>query len=112
MSNANPKSDRRNFQNDVLASPLPVLVDYWPSGAALQDDRAMLDESAASYAGRLNVAKLNIDENLKTPSEYHVRGIPTLMRSRTASRSRPRWCGQQSQLTVSSRTTCSAPVRY
>jgi len=39
----------------------------------------MLDESATSYAGRLSVAKLNIDENTKTPSEYHVRGIPTLM---------------------------------
>jgi thioredoxin 1 len=39
----------------------------------------MLDETATSYAGQLNVAKLNIDENLKTPSEYHVRGIPTLM---------------------------------
>ncbi len=39
----------------------------------------VLDEWADEYAGRLNIAKLNIDENPKTPSQYHVRGIPTLM---------------------------------
>jgi thioredoxin 1 len=39
----------------------------------------LLDESAKQYAGRLSVAKLNIDENQLTPHKYHVRGIPTLM---------------------------------
>jgi thioredoxin 1 len=39
----------------------------------------VLDESAKAYAGRLSIAKINIDENPKTPSRYHVRGIPTLM---------------------------------
>ena len=80
MSNAIQKVTDETFQNDVLASPLPVLVDYWAEWCGpCKMIAPMLDESAASYAGRLNVAKLNIDENLKTPSEYHVRGIPTLM---------------------------------
>ena len=80
MSNAIQKVTDATFQTDVLASPLPVLVDYWAEWCGpCKMIAPMLDETAASYAGQLNVAKLNIDENLKTPSEYHVRGIPTLM---------------------------------
>jgi len=45
----------------------------------VQDDRAILDEVAKEYAGRLKVAKLNIDENQSTPPKYGIRGIPTLM---------------------------------
>jgi thioredoxin 1 len=80
MSSAIQKVTDASFQADVLASPLPVLVDYWAQWCGpCKMIAPMLDETAASYAGQLNVAKLNIDENLKTPSEYHVRGIPTLM---------------------------------
>jgi len=80
MSKAIQKVTDASFQTDVLASPLPVLVDYWAEWCGpCKMIAPMLDETAASYAGQLNVAKLNIDENLKTPSEYHVRGIPTLM---------------------------------
>ncbi|MDB6100472.1 MAG: thioredoxin [Gammaproteobacteria bacterium] len=80
MSDAIQKVTDASFQTDVLASPLPVLVDYWAEWCGpCKMIAPMLDETAASYAGQLNVAKLNIDENLKTPSEYHVRGIPTLM---------------------------------
>jgi thioredoxin 1 len=80
MSNAIQKVTDATFQADVLASPLPVLVDYWAQWCGpCKMIAPMLDETATSYAGQLNVAKLNIDENLKTPSEYHVRGIPTLM---------------------------------
>ncbi|MDB6156437.1 MAG: thioredoxin [Gammaproteobacteria bacterium] len=80
MSNAIQKVTDATFQADVLASPLPVLVDYWAEWCGpCKMIAPMLDETATSYAGQLNVAKLNIDENLKTPSEYHVRGIPTLM---------------------------------
>ena len=80
MSNAIQKVTDASFQADVLASPLPVLVDYWAEWCGpCKMIAPMLDETATSYAGQLNVAKLNIDENLKTPSEYHVRGIPTLM---------------------------------
>ena len=80
MSNAIQRVTDATFQADVLASPLPVLVDYWAEWCGpCKMIAPMLDETATSYAGQLNVAKLNIDENLKTPSEYHVRGIPTLM---------------------------------
>ena len=80
MSNAIQKVTDESIQNDVLASPVPVLVDYWAEWCGpCKMIAPMLDESATSYAGRLSVAKLNIDENTKTPSEYHVRGIPTLM---------------------------------
>ena len=80
MSNAIQKVTDATFQTDVLASPVPVLVDYWAEWCGpCKMIAPMLDETATSYAGQLNVAKLNIDENLKTPSEYHVRGIPTLM---------------------------------
>jgi thioredoxin 1 len=80
MSDAIQKVTDASFPTDVLASPLPVLVDYWAEWCGpCKMIAPMLDETAASYAGQLSVAKLNIDENLKTPSEYHVRGIPTLM---------------------------------
>ena len=80
MSNAIQKVTDASFQADVLASPLPVLVDYWAEWCGpCKMIAPVLEETAASYAGQLNVAKLNIDENVKTPSEYHVRGIPTLM---------------------------------
>lgn len=80
MSNAIQKVTDESFQADVLASPLPVLVDYWAEWCGpCKMIAPVLEETAASYAGQLNVAKLNIDENVKTPSEYHVRGIPTLM---------------------------------
>jgi thioredoxin 1 len=80
MSNAIRKVTDASFATDVLASQLPVLVDYWAEWCGpCKMIAPLLDESATSYAGRLSVAKINIDENAKTPSQYHVRGIPTLM---------------------------------
>jgi thioredoxin 1 len=80
MDNAIRKVTDATFEAEVLASPLPVLVDYWAEWCGpCKMIGPLLDESAVSYAGRLNVAKLNIDENANTPSQYHVRGIPTLM---------------------------------
>jgi thioredoxin 1 len=68
------------FERDVLASQVPVLVDYWAEWCPpCKMIGPMLAESAVSYAGRLNVAKVNIDDNPKTPSRYRVRSIPTLM---------------------------------
>jgi thioredoxin len=68
------------FDSEVLQSPLPVLVDYWAEWCGpCKMIAPALDESAASYAGRLEVAKVNIDENPSVPSRYHIRGIPTLM---------------------------------
>jgi len=68
------------FETDVLKSSLPVLVDYWAEWCGpCKMIAPILDEWATSYAGQLQVAKLNVDENAKTPSQYHVRSIPTLM---------------------------------
>lgn len=71
-----------SFEQDVLNSDVPVLVDYWAEWcgpckmiAPLLDDIADDDD----YKGRVKIAKLNIDENQQTPSKFGVRGIPTLM---------------------------------
>jgi thioredoxin 1 len=68
------------FEKEVLGSEVPVLVDYWAEWCGpCKMIAPMLEESAAAYAGRLNLAKLNVDDNPKAPSEYHIRSIPTLM---------------------------------
>ena len=68
------------FTAEVLQSPLPVLVDYWAEWCGpCRMIAPILDEVSKEYAGRLNVAKLNVDENQQTPQKYGVRGIPTLM---------------------------------
>ena len=69
-----------SFEADVLKAEQPVLLDYraeWCGPCKMLSP--ILDEIAAEYAGRLKVAKMNIDDNQNTPSNYGVRGIPTLM---------------------------------
>jgi len=68
------------FDAEVLQSSLPVLVDYWAEWCGpCRMIAPILDEIAKEYAGRLSVAKLNVDENQQTPQKFGVRGIPTLM---------------------------------
>ena len=68
------------FEQDVLQSQLPVLVDYWAEWCGpCKMIAPILDEVAKEYEGRVKVAKLNIDENQNTPPRYGIRGIPTLM---------------------------------
>ncbi len=68
------------FDAEVLQSPLPVLVDYWAEWCGpCRMIAPILDEIAQDYAGRLNIVKLNVDENQQTPQKYGIRGIPTLM---------------------------------
>jgi len=68
------------FEQEVLSSDSPVLVDYWAEWCGpCKMIAPILDEIANEYAGRLKVAKLNIDDNAETPPRYGIRGIPTLM---------------------------------
>ncbi|HQZ02900.1 MAG TPA: thioredoxin TrxA [Thauera sp.] len=69
-----------NFEAEVLQSQTPVLVDYWAEWCGpCKMIAPILDDVAKNYAGKLKVAKLNIDENQDTPAKYGIRGIPTLM---------------------------------
>jgi thioredoxin 1 len=80
MSEASKNVTDTTFAAEVLESSVPVLVDYWAEWCApCRMIGPLLDQSAASYAGRLSLAKINIDDNPQVPSRYHVRSIPTLM---------------------------------
>jgi thioredoxin len=68
------------FQHDVLESDVPVLVDLWaPWCGPCHMIAPIVDKVAQDYAGRLKVAKLNVDDNPATADAYHVQGIPTLL---------------------------------
>lgn len=69
-----------NFEEEVLKSSAPVLVDYWAEWCGpCKMIAPVLDEIADEYDGKLKIAKLNIDDNPNTPPRYGIRGIPTLM---------------------------------
>ena len=68
------------FEAEVLKAASPVLVDYWAEWCGpCKMIAPVLDDIATTYAGKLTIAKLNIDENQDTPAKHGVRGIPTLM---------------------------------
>ncbi|BAU58474.1 thioredoxin [Halorhodospira halochloris] len=70
----------QSFDEDVLKSSEPVLVDYWAEWCGpCKMIAPILEEIAGEYKGKLKVVKLNIDENPETPPKYGIRGIPTLM---------------------------------
>ncbi len=69
-----------NFEQEVLKSAKPVLIDFWaPWCAPCRAIAPMIDELAGEYAGRLKVVKINVDDNPETPARYGVRGIPNLL---------------------------------
>ena len=69
-----------SFEQEVLQSDQPVLVDYWAEWCSpCKMIAPLLNEIAGEYKGKLKIAKLNIDDNPGTPPKYGVRGIPTLM---------------------------------
>ena len=69
-----------SFEDEVLKSDMPVIVDYWAEWCGpCKMIAPILEEAAQEYNGKLTVAKINIDENQEIPQKYAVRGIPTLM---------------------------------
>ncbi len=69
-----------DFEQQVLKSEIPALVDFWAAWCGpCRTVGPVVEELASEYAGKVKVAKLNVDENKETPARYEVRGIPTLM---------------------------------
>ena len=69
-----------SFEADVLQSKQPVLVDYWAEWCGpCKMIAPILDEVATAYNGKLQIAKMNVDENREIPAKFGIRGIPTLM---------------------------------
>jgi thioredoxin 1 len=69
-----------SFEVDVLQSTKPVLVDYWAEWCGpCKMIAPILDEMATTYGDKLQIAKMNVDENRDVPGKFGIRGIPTLM---------------------------------
>lgn len=69
-----------SFEADVLQAATPVLVDYWAEWCGpCKMIAPILDEVADAYKGKLQIAKMNVDENREVPAKFGIRGIPTLM---------------------------------
>ena len=69
-----------SFETDVLQSAQPVLVDYWAEWCGpCKMIAPILDEMATTYGGKLQITKMNVDENREIPAKFGIRGIPTLM---------------------------------
>jgi len=76
---ANATNDK-SFENDVLKSDNPVLVDFWAEWCGPCKQLApIIDDVSNELDGKINVYKVNIDENPDSPAKYNVRGIPTLI---------------------------------
>ena len=70
----------QSFDEDVINSNLPVLIDFWAEWCGpCKSISPIIEEISVDYKGRMLVCKINIDDNPSTPSKFSVRGIPTLL---------------------------------
>ncbi|WP_256377872.1 thioredoxin [Synechococcus sp. PCC 7502] len=70
----------RTFEQEVIQSDLPVIVDFWASWCGpCKIIAPILTDIAQEYSGSVKVVKLNVDDNSETPSQYGIRSIPTLI---------------------------------
>ncbi len=80
MSNDITNLTDANFEDEVINSDQPVLVDYWAEWCGpCKALTPVLEEVAPEFAGKVKIAKMNIDDNPSTPVKYGIRSIPTLM---------------------------------
>jgi len=69
-----------NFQEEVLESDVPVLVDFWATWCGpCRQIAPVIDDLADEFEGRAKIGKVDVDENPQTPQQYGVRSIPTLL---------------------------------
>jgi len=80
MAGSTKKFTEANFEEEVLKSKIPVLVDFWaPWCGPCVSIAPLLDELSAEYDGKVSIGKMNVDENPNTPATYGVRSIPYIV---------------------------------
>ena len=90
----------KNFEQEVMQSKIPALVDFWAVWCGpCQMQNPILEELEKEYEGKVKIAKLNVDENPNTAAKYGVMSIPTLMLFNKG-KSEKQWIGVQSKETL------------
>jgi thioredoxin 1 len=70
----------RNFEQEVIDSKVPVLVDFWASWCLpCKAMEPIVEELASEYDGRIKIGKLNVDQNPRTGGRYQIKGVPTFI---------------------------------